>query len=134
MPSANADENGRNVASPAVRLTAAYSRPIRNNLRSTPGCFKGLAHIEGSMTRSASTCLQAARLIRVTDGISAMNRIGPTICAAKAKITRRLLTSAQVYMAKGCLRNRRKPSRTHCQPEDAGRNAACMALLGVISQ
>ena len=33
-------------------------------------------------------------------------------------------------MARGCLRNRRKPSRTHCQPEDAGRNAACMALLG----
>ena len=27
---------------------------------------------------------------------------------------------AQRNMARGCLRNRRKPSRTHCQPEDAG--------------
>ena len=36
---------------------------------------------------------------------------------------------AQRNMARGCLRNRRKPSRTHCQPEDAGRYAACMVCL-----
>ena len=101
MPSAKAAENGRKVASPAARLTVAYNRPIRNSLRKTPGCLSGFAHIEGSMTRSASTCLQAARLISVIDGIRAMNRIGPTICAAKAKMTRRLLTSAQVNMARG---------------------------------
>ncbi|PQZ60408.1 hypothetical protein CQ050_26305 [Achromobacter sp. MYb9] len=119
---------GRKVSRPATMLSPAYSRPIRNNFLNTPGCLRGLPHMDGSMTRSASTCLHAESVMRVMIGISATTRIGPTGGVALAKTTKRLMNMAQVNMARGCLRNRRKPSRTQCQPDVAGRNAACMAL------
>ncbi|CFO70451.1 Uncharacterised protein [Bordetella pertussis] len=52
--------------------------PMRNSFLNTPGFFSGCNHIEGSMTRSASTCLQADKVISVMLGISATNSKGPT--------------------------------------------------------
>ncbi|UDG77416.1 hypothetical protein H4P35_08855 [Achromobacter sp. 77] len=128
MPSIMASEKGRKMTRPITRQRPAYSTPIRKSLRNTPGCFSGLPHMEGSMMRSASTCLHADNVISVMMGIRATTSIGPTGGVADAKTTSRLMAMAQVNMARGCLRNRRNPSRTQSQPDVAGRNAACMAL------
>ncbi|CPO95657.1 Uncharacterised protein [Bordetella pertussis] len=77
-PSASELENGRNASRPAARHSPTYSMPMRNSFLNTPGFFSGCNHIEGSMTRSASTCLQADKVISVMLGISATNSKGPT--------------------------------------------------------
>ncbi|CFN82292.1 Uncharacterised protein [Bordetella pertussis] len=45
-----------------------------------------------------------------------------------ANSSNRLIAIAQVNMASGCFMNRRRPSRTHCQPEIAGRDTACIGF------
>ncbi|RXN92898.1 hypothetical protein C7R54_03930 [Achromobacter aloeverae] len=92
----------------------------------TPGFCSGLSHIDGSMVRSASMCLQADRVIKVTTGIRATKNRGPMGGVYVANRTIRLMASAHANRGSGWRMNRRKPSRAHCQPAVAGRAAACM--------
>ncbi len=68
MPSITSPENGTTATIPASMQRPAY-RPITDKqLLEDPGRCSGFIHMEGSMMRPASMCLQADSVITVTQG------------------------------------------------------------------